>query len=214
MKRVMLVVLICVGMILPISSFSAEQEVYLKGLELAVGQDVDDIRYGTKFAGKVYDSENQEKVIGFWNVSLNYRGAEWVEVCEGRNDVIYMRLLVVLDDDDQSGVAVFRMRDKDENPDVFWDYRQPLCGLGGFGCDDPWGVPENMCPAENDETYGPVARIGGGELDDEPGLQLYPVWRTGCFRRPNRVQQGYIKGWLRHNYPLVPRIDGTLTLVY
>lgn len=210
MKRVVLMVLICVGIILPISSFSQEAKIYfLKGLELAKGQDVGDIRYGTKFAGEVLDSENSE-VIGFWNVSLNYRGAEWVEVCGGSNDVISMRLMVVLDDDNLSGMAVFKMRDNEGNPDVFWDFREQLCGLGGLDCPYPWEDPDPLCPDDNDPSYGPVASIGGGEL----GIQLYPAWRTGCFRRPKRVQQGYIKGWLRHNYPLVPRIDGTLTLIY
>jgi len=217
MKRFALLILICVGIVLPISSFGSEQrvELYLRGVELTKGQDVGEIRYGTRFAGQVLlDSNDAESVIGYWSVSLNYTDVENVEVCGGTNDIISLRLLVVLDDDNYSGEAIFSMSDFEGNPDVFWNSQQPLCGFFGIGCSDPWESPETWDCDDGGllEGYGPVAQIGS--LDNDLGIKLNPVWRTGIFKRPDRVKHGYIKGWLRHNYPVVPRIDGTLILDY
>jgi len=216
MKRVALIMLICVGTILPISSFGSEQpeELYLRGVELTKGLDVGEIRYGTRFAGEVLlDSNDAESVVGYWSVSLNYTDVENVEVCGGTNDVTSLRLLVVLDAGDYSGEAIFSMRDFEGNPDVFWDYQQPLCGFFGLDCIDPWDTPDDWdCGVGLTPGNGPVAQIGAA--DNILGIKLTPVWRTGIFNRPDRVKRGYIKGWLRHNYPLVPRIDGTLILDY
>ncbi len=60
------------------------------------------------------------------------------------------------------------------------------------------------CMFEDDPSeYGAVARIG---QESDP-IFLHRVFATGFFRRFSGAD---FSGWLRHNYPLVPRVEGLL----
>ncbi len=195
-----------ISLILPLSAHAGKTVLVMKGVEIAKGSDIGEVRYGTKFTGEILDGHLEE--IGYWYVTLDYRGAEEVEVCGGQNDIIRARMTVVLDGSSGcAGMAVIAMQDATGTFDVFWDYSSPLCGIGGLDCPYPWDEPLAGCLfADDPDDYGPVARVG----NDSEGIFLRKVFATGFFRRFSGAEFG---GWLRHNYPFIPRVDGTLTLI-
>lgn len=175
----------------------------MKGIEISKGIDIGDVRYGTKFTGEILDGSCGE--IGYWYVTLDYRGADEVEVCGGKNDIVKARMTVVLEGGGLSGMVVLAMRDNTGTSDVFWNYSTPLCGLGGLDCPYPWDEPIEGCLfVDEPDEYGPVARIGS----DHGGIYLRKVFATGFFRS---LPGAEFEGWLRHNYPFIPRVEGSLT---
>ncbi|HID97233.1 MAG TPA: hypothetical protein EYP57_03460 [Thermodesulfobacteriaceae bacterium] len=203
MKRFILFTTATVVALFTTASPGAETVLLMKGVEIAKGRDMGDVRYGTKFAGEILDGTFAE--MGYWYITLDYRGAEYVEVCNGENDIVRARMTVVLDGSGgRSGMMILFMRDRHGIPDVYWNYSAPLCGLGGMGCPYPWEEPVEGCLFEDyPDEYGPVAQVRG-----ETGpIFLWKVFATGFFRG---FRGASFTGWLRHNYPFIPRVEGTL----
>ena len=204
MKKLSLTAVVLLFLLLvPLSLYASSAELLMKGIEISKGTDFGDVRYGTRFTGEILNEGLDQ--IGFWYVTLDYRGAEFVEVCGGENDIIRTRMTLVLNGrDGRSGMVVLFMHDNQGIPDVFWSYSALQCGLGGLDCPYPWETPEESCMFENDPSeYGAVARIG---QESDP-IFLHRVFATGFFRR---FEGADFSGWLRHNYPLVPRVEGLL----
>ncbi|UCF64815.1 MAG: hypothetical protein JSW33_02990 [bacterium] len=195
------------GTMLLVGSTAGAMDFIFKGVEVAKGRDIGDTRYGTRFVGEVLDIDGRE--AGYWSVNLDYIGSDEVEVCAGRNDIVRARMVVFVSDGESRGLLVLDMTDESGTPDVFWDYQDVMCGIGGFGCPYPWSPPELLCDEECLDC-GPVARVGN-EMYEEEGIILQRRWGTGLFRR---ATEGEFTGWLRHNYPFIPRVDGMLTVYF
>jgi hypothetical protein len=209
MKRLACIATVLFFCLIPPFPVAADEPVLLlKGLEIAKGIDIGDVRYGTKFTGEILDGDFFD--IGYWYVTLNYIGAENVEVCGGENDIIQARMTIVVENGEYSGMVILSMRDRSGSPDVFWSYSDFLCGFGGLDCPYPWEEPiedvENCLFDSDPEQYGPIGRVGG----ENGGVYLRKVFATGYFRQ---VGGATFTGWLRHNYPFIPRVDGTLELM-
>ena len=183
----------------------AEEDVQfdLVGLEIVKGIDIGTTRYGTRFIGKVFsDSEK----IGIWSIVLDHKDFENIEVCGETGDVVRLRMIVAFTKGDYEGhYLVLAMRDLSGVPDVYWDFQAPLCFplINGSNCvcpQDPEAIEPWNCDEGLFDGYGPIAVIPQITLKKRLGTTL-------------NVVDAHLSGLLCHNYPLVPRVGGVLSLV-
>jgi hypothetical protein len=175
-------------------------DVHLQGIEIAKGIDWGAIRYGATFVGEVLKAGTGEK-IGFWQLRQHFRGRENIEVCGMSNDVVWLRLEVSITAGAYAGhKLVLGMQDWwGRQPDAWWLYWVEPCGLGGFGCECP--------PADDVLVESECSEATGSNLAYIPTLDLRPWWGTTL-----PVADATLEGWLCHQYPLIPRVSGVLTI--
>ncbi len=206
MKKIYYAALILGSLLFMIPFAGAKQqlaEFQLKGVEIAKGFDIGDTRYGTRFTGKVFE---EGKDVGYWLIVLNFRDFDNIEVCEGTNDIVKLRITVVFTRGYYAGnKLVLYMKDRKQIPDVFWNYMAPICDPFQLTDDLDCICPENLDLIEDwncnglPDDYGPIAEIRN--------LSLKKIWGTlSC------VKKASLSGWLCHNYPFIPRVAGILVL--
>lgn len=177
-------------------------ELNLVGAEIAVGVDIGDTRYGTRFVGKAL-FEGEE--IGYWTLVLNFKDYELIEVCDGTNDIVWLRMTLLITRGEYAGKQlILGFRDRSGTPDVFWDSLAPVCNplTDGSDCVCPGNLDDIVdwdCDDGLLDGYGPIATIPELRLDKKRGSTL-------------NISGAYLSGFLCHNYPLVPRAGGTLLL--
>ena len=178
----------------------------MKGLEIFKGIDIGIVRCGTTFLGKLlqYDTSESDFVeVGYWKSVLCYTGADEIEVCNGRQNILRFTLEAFIEGGAYAGnKLVLKLADPPADPDVYWNSIAPICGLCNIGseCDcpdnsvqEPW-----ICADPMPEDYGPVATI--------PYLALREGWGTTL-----DVEGAAIYGGLLcHNWALIPRVAGDL----
>lgn len=191
--------------VVPSSGANQSAELELIGIEVAIGVDIGDTRYGTKFTGKVMDDGEQ---VGYFSCTLHFQDYSNIEQCGETNNIVWLRMSLVFTDGEYQGKKlVLGMRDPTpDTPDVFWFYdTDEECEIGGCDCSCP--------PGDVVECYGndaSIARIGG-DTDTEDGIMLKPRWGSS-YEFMKKVKNASLTGYLCHHYPIVPRVSGTLVL--
>ena len=186
-----------------IPSSTNTAEFRLSGVEIVKGIDIGDIRYGTAFMGKVYEGLTK---VGYWWTVIRHTDTENIEVCDGTNNLLKVKLVVVLNGGTLAGNRmVLGLQEPGIVDDVVWDAMAPLCGPACY--DDSC-----ICPNHPDEIepwdcdlpmpvgYGPVATIENLDLKEKFGSTL-------------RIEDAFLSGWLCHNWAFIPRVAATLNVV-
>lgn len=189
-------ILLLIGVSLLFAVQAHATDFLLKGVEIAKGVDVRAVRYGTSFVGEAYD-ETLGTTVGYWSITLNYRGAAEVGVCGGENDIVLFLITVYFTSGDLAGnKVVLGMKSKQGVP-IFWDYSDTPCvTLGGCGCNCPSGN-QTLCDGQVESN---LAQINNISLSPKLGTTL------------KNIKSASLEGWLCHTYPVVPRVSGTLTI--
>jgi hypothetical protein len=174
---------------------------YLKGVEIAKGFDFGAIRFGTTFIGTLSADPDGDE-IGFWKLRQHFRNREDIEVCNGSNDVIWLRLEISITHGPFTGHRLvlgmldWAGRQKD---DAQWLYFTEPCSLGGLECN---------CPPAEPVGCG-VTPDGSSNLASIPHIEL-KSWLGSTAS----VQKAWIQnGWLCHQYPFIPRVSGELVII-
>lgn len=182
-------------------------EFKLMGVEVRKGFDFGDIRYGTKFTGTIFEGSDDlgYSDVGYWWTTIRHTDTENIEVCEGTNNLLRFRLVVIFTDGSLAGHRMYlELKEPGLAEDVYWDYMAPMCGPA-------YQDPTCACPNNPDEIqewdcnampdgYGPVASIPVLELERRFGTTL-------------NVTEASLSGWLCHNWLFVPRVLGHLTIL-
>lgn len=183
--------------------FANTMEFKLSGVENTKGIDIGDVRYGTMFIGKVYEGVDE---VGYWWTVIRYTGTENIEVCGGTNNLLRVKLVVVLNGGTLDGHRlVLGLEDPGVVDDIVWNAKAELCGPA---CHDefcacpnnPGEIEDWVCNGSMPNGYGPVATIPGLELKAKRGSTL-------------DINEAHLSGYLCHNWAFVPRILGYLTVV-
>jgi hypothetical protein len=183
-------------------------EFKLMGVEVIKGFDFGDIRYGTKFTGKIFEGSDDlgYSDVGYWWTTICHTDTENIEVCDGTNNLLRFRLVVIFTDGSFDGHRLYlKLKEPGLVEDVYWDSIAPMCGPAYQDPDcvcpnnpddiQPWDCSDQTMP----EGYGPVATIPELELKRRFGTTL-------------NFTKASLTGWLCHNWLFVPRVLGYLTL--
>jgi hypothetical protein len=170
---------------------------HLKGIEIAKGIDIGPVRYGMTTTGKVFSPEGEE--VGFWLLRIHFKNREDIEVCDGTNDIVWFKLEISFTGGYFAGHRlVLGMRDWRSRieDDVFWSFYTEPCSIGGFDCHCP--------PVSEPETCS----------GDFSNLALIPnIHLKKWFGSTLPVTEAWVQdGWLCHQYPFIPRVDGDLVI--
>lgn len=186
---------------IPSSTNTAEFK--LSGVEIVKGIDIGDVRYGTMFMGKTYEGADK---VGYWWTVIRHTDTENIEVCGGTNNLLKVKLVVVLNDGTLAGNRmVLGLQEPGIVDDVVWDAMAPLCGPACYddSCICP-NHPDEIKPWDCDLPipvgYGPVATIENLNLKEKFGSTL-------------RIEDAFLSGWLCHNWAFIPRVAATLNVV-
>jgi hypothetical protein len=175
----------------------------LMGIEIVKGIDIGDIRYGTMFMGKVFESSIH---VGNWYTVIRHKDTENIEVCGKTNNLLKVKLVVNLNEGSLAGNRlVLGLSDFVNEEEVVWDAMAPICGPACYDEDcvcpskpdliKPWN-----CAMPLPEDYGPVATIENLELIQKFGTTL-------------DIEGAFLTGWLCHNWAFIPRVTASLTVV-
>ena len=178
-------------------------EFKLSGVEIVKGFDIGDVRYGTTFMGNVYEGDDK---VGYWWTVIQHTDTENIEVCGESNNLLNVKLVVVLNGGTLAGNRlVLGLQEPEVVEDVLWDSVAPVCGFPFF--DKPCACPDHPddieiwnCELPIPERYGPVATIEHLNLKEKFGTTL-------------NIEEAYLSGWLCHNWSFIPRVAANLTIV-
>jgi hypothetical protein len=186
-----------------VASSANIKEFNLSGVEIIKGIDIGDVRYGTTFMGNVYEGLTK---AGYWWTVIRHTDTENIEVCGGTNNLLNVKLVVVLNDGSLAGNRmVLGLQDPSIVEDVVWDAMAPICGPACY--DEDCACPNNPdlieswdCASPMPDDYGPVATIENLGLKKKFGSTL-------------SIENAYLSGWLCHNWAFIPRVAAALTVV-
>lgn len=175
----------------------------LRGLEIFKGIDIGSVRCGTTFVGRVFQNDYGE--VGYWKSVICYTGAEFIEECEGKQDILRFNLEVVFYRGSFAGhrLVLRLIYNPDETEDVFWGFKAPVCGPA---------IQDPECACPNNPCQIVEWNCDDGLNGDGPIAALSPLELTKSWGSTLDVKCGQIEGWLCHNWAFIPRVNGTLRI--